>query len=153
VCFTTSWWGNFKRWLLDYAMGWGHLASVARAFNYRAHGFELSERRRAYAQDREVDVVADLQAGAYGFINAHHVLEHVPDPLATLTSIVGATEPGGRRTISSGRVSSRPRGESVGFEVAGRCDLDLRSCVRWAENTSWGVWAAHIASVCARPNN
>jgi hypothetical protein len=86
--------------LLDYGMGWGHLASVAKAFNYRAHGFELSERRRAYAQGRGVDVVDDLQAGAYGFINAHHVLEHVPDPFATLTAIVGATEPGGTVRLS-----------------------------------------------------
>jgi hypothetical protein len=81
--------------LLDYAMGWGHFASVAKAFNYRAHGFELSERRRAYARDQGIDVVDDLQDGAYGFINAHHVLEHVPDPLATLTAIVEATEPEG----------------------------------------------------------
>ncbi len=81
--------------LLDYGMGWGHFASVARAFNYRAHGFELSERRRAYAQERGIDVVDDLQAGAYGFINAHHVLEHVSDPFATLSAIVEATEPGG----------------------------------------------------------
>jgi 2-polyprenyl-3-methyl-5-hydroxy-6-metoxy-1,4-benzoquinol methylase len=81
--------------LLDYGMGWGHFASVAKAFNYRTHGFELSERRRAYARARGIDVVDELQPGAYGFVNAHQVLEHVPDPCATLAAIVEAMQPEG----------------------------------------------------------
>jgi SAM-dependent methyltransferase len=58
---------------------------------------ELSRPRIDYARSHGVLVLepADLADGAFDFINAEQVLEHVPEPLETLRILRRALKPGG----------------------------------------------------------
>jgi len=87
--------------VLDFGMGWGAWCRMAQAYGYQVAGFELSQRRQQHARAwgiRVIDSLASLER--YDYINCHHALEHVPDPLATLARLVGALAPGGLLRLS-----------------------------------------------------
>lgn len=87
--------------VLDFGMGWGAWCRMAQAYGYDVAGFELSQRRCDHARAQGIRVIDSLEAlGRYDFVNCHHALEHVPDPLATLRRLVEALEPGGFLRIS-----------------------------------------------------
>jgi 2-polyprenyl-3-methyl-5-hydroxy-6-metoxy-1,4-benzoquinol methylase len=87
--------------VLDFGMGWGAWCRVAQAFGYRVTGFEPSQRRRDHARAHGIAAIAAIEAlGHYDFVNCHQVLEHVPDPLATLARLAAALAPGGQVRIS-----------------------------------------------------
>lgn len=76
--------------VLEYGMGWGFWSRTAQAFNYQVTGFELSQRRVDYARQmgiHVVDEIAQLEPQSFDFIYANQVLEHVPNPTATLTQL------------------------------------------------------------------
>jgi SAM-dependent methyltransferase len=82
--------------VLDFGMGWGAWCRMAQAYGYDVAGYELSRARQQYARAAGIRVVDSLDAlGRYDFVNCHHALEHVPDPLATLARLVAALAPGG----------------------------------------------------------
>lgn len=82
--------------VLDFGMGWGAWCRMAQAYGYDVAGYELSRARQDYARAAGIRVIDSLDAlGRYDFVNCHHALEHVPDPLATLARLSAALAPGG----------------------------------------------------------
>lgn len=97
--------------IVDFGCGLAQLTrAMARRAGVRAVGLERSAEQiaeavrqaRAAGEDhlldlREADVLfAEVEAGAYDIAHARFVLEHVPDPLAVVKSMVRAVRPGGR---------------------------------------------------------
>lgn len=83
--------------LLDFGMGWGEWCVVAKALGADCHGLELSEARIRYATSRGIKVVSEdaVAGGAYDFINADQVFEHLPRPLEVARLLAKALAPGG----------------------------------------------------------
>ena len=83
--------------VLDFGMGWGRWATMAKAFGCDAYGSELSEERVAYAQANGIKVVDwdDIPAHGFDVINADQVFEHIPNPLETLNHLKKGLAPGG----------------------------------------------------------
>ena len=87
---------------LDYGMGFGHWASVARAAGMQSFGVELSECKVAAARTRGVIPIADDDLGPMQFdvIHTEQGFEHLPRPNETLGALVPALAPGGLLKIS-----------------------------------------------------
>lgn len=87
---------------LDFGMGWGKWARMAKAFGCDAYGTELSPARIAYAQAHGVKVLseAELANQQFDFINTEQVFEHLPEPLITLKTLTQALKPTGLLKIS-----------------------------------------------------
>lgn len=83
--------------VLDYGMGWGYWCRMAQAHGFDVSGFELSALRRAHAVELGLRVIEELpgQGGAFDFILASQVFEHLPDPLSSLRELVENLAPGG----------------------------------------------------------
>ena len=82
--------------VLDFGSGWGYWARMARAHGFDASGFELSTRRRAYAEAQGVpclDALPDVPT--FDCIVANQVLEHLTDPVATLQQLSACLKPDG----------------------------------------------------------
>jgi hypothetical protein len=87
---------------LDYGYGWGEWSATTLRCGFAAWGTELSATRRAHAEKSGIRVVADsaLPDHAFGLINLDQVLEHVPDPCATLALLAAKLHPGGVLRVS-----------------------------------------------------
>ncbi|WP_420427193.1 class I SAM-dependent methyltransferase [Algiphilus sp.] len=84
--------------VLDFGMGWGNWLQMARGFGYQTTGFELSEQRAAYGREhglRVASTLCELEPASFHYIYANQVLEHVPDPRASLQDIAALLAPGG----------------------------------------------------------
>ena len=97
--------------VVDFGCGLAQLTrAMARQAGVRAVGLERSSEQiaeatrqaRAAGEEhlldlRQADVRrTDVEPGAYDLAHARFVLEHVPDPLAVVKSMVSAVRPGGR---------------------------------------------------------
>ncbi len=71
---------------LDFGMGWGRWALMAKAFGCDSYGTELSRERVAYAKANGIKVVEwdEIPQHRFDFVNAEQVFEHIPEPLSTL---------------------------------------------------------------------
>jgi len=83
--------------VLDYGMGWGHWCRIAGTFGLDVYGLELSQAKVVQAQNTGVNSISadDLHSYSFDFINVEQVLEHLPDPLQTLSNLVRNLRPGG----------------------------------------------------------
>ncbi|MDX2167659.1 MAG: class I SAM-dependent methyltransferase, partial [Deltaproteobacteria bacterium] len=91
--------------MVDYGCGIGTWLRLLRQAGapWRLLGTEVSEDLVARARAQGIEaVVADehtlgrhVAAGSAGIINLHHVIEHVPDPLALFAALREALAPGG----------------------------------------------------------
>lgn len=73
--------------LLDFGAGTGDFLSVVKRAGWVVSGVELDQGARQRASQKGVEVWADLTelpAGKYDGISLWHVLEHLPDPGATI---------------------------------------------------------------------
>ncbi len=91
--------GISPRSVLDFGAGEGHLVNALREMGLAAEGIETSPfgrvaARRMYDLDLRAEVPADL-CGQFQLVTLIHSLEHVADPLGTLTALRAAVEPGG----------------------------------------------------------
>jgi 2-polyprenyl-3-methyl-5-hydroxy-6-metoxy-1,4-benzoquinol methylase len=86
----------------DFGMGWGDWCLMARAFGCDVAGTERSPSRVARARENGIEVVPweEIPARRFELINCDQVLEHVVDPLETLTYIAGSLSPGGLLKVS-----------------------------------------------------
>lgn len=88
----------FELNVLDFGMGWGYWCLMAKAFGCNVHGFETSHARVRYAEQRGLDVFADLTevcGQRFDFINAEQVFEHVVQPRELLTAVAATLKPSG----------------------------------------------------------
>jgi 2-polyprenyl-3-methyl-5-hydroxy-6-metoxy-1,4-benzoquinol methylase len=98
--------------VLDFGMGWGFWAVMARAFGFRTAGHEVSLSRMEYARQKGIDLIAweAIPDSGFDFINADQVFEHIPRPLETLRHLVRGLRPKGviRLSVPNGRKIGRP---------------------------------------------
>jgi len=71
---------------LDFGMGWGKWALMAKAFGCGSYGLELSAERIKYAKSNGISVINwdEIPQYQFDFINTEQVFEHIPEPLQTL---------------------------------------------------------------------
>jgi SAM-dependent methyltransferase len=72
--------------ILDYGANWGYNVYQLRKAGYQAEGYEISKPRAAFAKKLGVEIQTDLAAimGRFDAVYSGHVLEHVPDPRASI---------------------------------------------------------------------
>ena len=87
---------------LDFGMGWGKWARMAKAFGCASYGAEISERRIEHARAHGIGVIGwdEIPERQFDFINTEQVFEHLPQPLDTLYHLVRALKVGGLLKIS-----------------------------------------------------
>lgn len=97
--------------VLDYGMGWGLWAGVARRLGCTAFGFDLSPTRRAHAASDGITVVTreEIPDLSLDFINTDQVLEHLTDPYEDTARLAKALRPGGILKISVPQAPDLPR--------------------------------------------
>ena len=88
--------------VLDFGMGWGKWALMAKAFGCDAYGTELSLQRIEYAKANGIKVIAwdEIPEHRFDFINAEQVFEHLPEPLMTLRHLAGSLKTDGVLRVS-----------------------------------------------------
>jgi len=93
--------------LLDVGCGEGAFLHAAQAMGWQVSGNEMSAVGCRMAQDQwKLEVVhgaleqASYPSGHFQLVALWHVIEHVPDPLATLQEVARVTRPGGRVVIA-----------------------------------------------------
>ena len=87
---------------MDFGLGWGRWALMAKAFGCNSYGLDLSQTRSAHAQSDGV-VILDregVRRHKFDFINADWVFEHIPDPFETLVLLRDALKTKGLISIS-----------------------------------------------------
>ena len=82
--------------VLDYGMGWGLWARVAKALGCEVYGYDLSESRRAWAREHGVKVVDthEFFGLELDFANTEQVFEHLSTPLADARVLAKSLRPG-----------------------------------------------------------
>ena len=75
--------------ILDFGMGWGHWARIAKGFGCDVFGIELSKARISYAQGAGIKILSweELENHQFDFINANQVFEHLSHPLDSLLQL------------------------------------------------------------------
>jgi SAM-dependent methyltransferase len=88
--------------ILDFGMGWGKWALMAKAFGCSSCGTELSPERIRHAKQNALETVewSEIPSHQYDFINTEQVFEHIPEPLHTLRHLKSALKTGGLIKIS-----------------------------------------------------
>jgi SAM-dependent methyltransferase len=86
--------------LLDFGCGATGFLQRARNLALDVTGIELETRVRDYWAG-QINIVPSVEAagGGYDLITAFHVIEHLPEPRATLASLAGSLKPNGRMIV------------------------------------------------------
>lgn len=111
------------RAMLDVGCGRGRLVELFAHRGWQAVGTQLSQTAANAARRRGIDVrvgeLADLGfvEGQFGLVVLYHVLEHVPNPLATLREVHRILAPGGVVVVEV------PSYAAIGFRVLGTRNL------------------------------
>ena len=111
--------------LLDYGSATGGFLVRAAGRGWDAAGIEVSAHAREVSASkgaRAYESLAALPAGAsFDVVTMHHVLEHLDDPVASLTAVRGVLRPGGRLLVEV------PNWRSIERLVEGNRWVDLRA--------------------------
>ena len=84
--------------VLDFGCGWGYWGRQAAEFGFAVVACDSSPARLQHARSLGLETVADarhLPESAFDYIHCEQVLEHLPQPLASLTLLARALKPGG----------------------------------------------------------
>ena len=106
--------------VLDFGMGWGLWARIALQLGCRSYGYELSEKRVAFAKSHGVEPLRAEELGApmFDFINAEQVMEHLRDLRDTAEVLARSLRPRGILKVS---VPNAERAPAIAAELkAGR---------------------------------
>lgn len=87
---------------LDYGMGWGLWARIAKQLGCHSFGTELAADRVEFARRHGIEVVGDEDLGEskFDFINTEQVFEHLVDPREAAERLSKSLKPGGILKIS-----------------------------------------------------
>lgn len=87
---------------LDFGMGWGKWATMAKAFGVNSFGMEISQDRIDYAARTGVESVSweSVPSRSFDLINAEQVFEHIAEPVETLRHLSQGLKPRGLIKIS-----------------------------------------------------
>lgn len=87
---------------LDFGMGMGLWAGIARALGCDSHGFDLSEKRMQEARAKGIRTVAydEIPGSEFDYINTEQVMEHVTDVRAVMSLLSRGLRRGGLLKIS-----------------------------------------------------
>lgn len=87
---------------LDYGMGWGMWARIARELGCDSYGFDLAQPRMDYSRARGIATLEDSEIGParFHFINTEQVMEHLVRPREVAEGLASALLPGGILKIS-----------------------------------------------------
>ena len=88
--------------ILDFGMGWGAWALMAKAFGCDSFGSELSAERIQHARSNGIKVISwdEIPQNRFDFINTEQVFEHIPEPLETLRHLGSGLKTDGILKIS-----------------------------------------------------
>ena len=83
--------------VLDFGMGWGRWALMAKAFGCEVYGVELSEQRINYAKANGIKPISwnDIPNYKFDFINTDQVFEHLSKPVDVLDQLRQSLQPNG----------------------------------------------------------
>ena len=83
--------------LLDFGSSWGYAIHQFRQAGFVAEGFELSRPRAAFGRQIGLEITSEPpgEGRQFDMVYSCHVLEHVPNPLATLRRMLQWVKPGG----------------------------------------------------------
>jgi 2-polyprenyl-3-methyl-5-hydroxy-6-metoxy-1,4-benzoquinol methylase len=89
--------GDIK--ILDFGMGWGRWALMAKAFGCDVYGIELSQHRLDFAQTNGIKALnweaLDRAQVQFDFINTDQVFEHLAQPFDVLIQLSKVLKPNG----------------------------------------------------------
>lgn len=87
---------------LDFGMGKGLWAGIAKDLGCQSHGFDLSSQRMNEAAARGIATVGldQIAGGEFDFINTEQVMEHVTDVRPVMEMLAKGLRPGGLLKIS-----------------------------------------------------
>jgi hypothetical protein len=87
---------------LDFGMGWGKWALMAKGFGCESFGIELSEIKSQYARENGIKCISwdMLSKYEFDFINTEQVFEHLSMPLETLIHLKNSLKSKGLLKIS-----------------------------------------------------
>ncbi len=107
--------------LLDIGYGRGYLMQLAQAYGFEVYGVDsstaLAEHIRPQFGGRLFQAVMgrdDLPWGQFDVVVMSHIVEHLPDPVATIGQVVDAMSPGGILYLAV------PDVESMQFRIFGK---------------------------------
>jgi SAM-dependent methyltransferase len=83
--------------VLDFGANWGYRTWQFRKAGFSADGFEISRSRAAFGKRLGIEICTDITKlePVYDAVYSCHVLEHVPNPLATLQQQLALVREGG----------------------------------------------------------
>lgn len=76
--------------VLEFGMGWGFWSNVAKAFNFKITGTELSETRIKYAEKNGIRIINNISSEkeeSYDYIYTNQVFEHISNPNETIKKL------------------------------------------------------------------
>ena len=106
--------------LLDFGANWGYSAWQFQKAGFEVEGYELSRTRAAFGKKLGIEISSNLSLlhPPYDAVYSCHVLEHVPDPAATLKLQMSLVRPGGLVAAHTPNGSSSyRRREGAGFRL------------------------------------
>jgi SAM-dependent methyltransferase len=103
--------------VLDFGCGEGTFLDALQNCGWETWGIEPSH-DRAFARHRRLDEVPAVPS--FDLVLAVHVLEHLPDPLATLRKLAAACRPGGHLFLCVPRLDTLPYHRDYRYVLNGR---------------------------------
>ncbi len=87
---------------LDFGMGWGKWAQMAKAYGVESFGTELSQEQIQNGKNNGIKVIAwdEIPQHSFDFINTEQVFEHIAEPLQTLRYLQGSLKKDGILKVS-----------------------------------------------------
>jgi SAM-dependent methyltransferase len=106
--------------VLDFGCGTGTLLDALQAHGWETFGIEpaLDD---AFRKHRRLESIPD--APTFDLIVAHHVLEHLPDPMSLLRQFARAAKPGGFLFLSTPRFDTLPVHRDYRYVINGRAHV------------------------------